>query len=121
MAGRESGTAFNSMLAQVHIVSDFAIIFWRDISPTSLTSLCFLFQVLQKPTNDKKQGLVAASRKVADCLGALVKSAEALKGKNGERMLVVLFSFFVMLFQLLSKQIIFPCQVLSGSIRKIQM
>lgn len=41
----------------------------------------FSSQVLQKPTNDKKQGLVAASRKVADCLGGLVKSAEALKGR----------------------------------------
>lgn len=57
---------------------------------TGVTSLYLLFQVLQKPTSDKKQGLVAASRKVADCLGALVKSAEALKGKNEERMLVVL-------------------------------
>ena len=79
------------MLAQVHIVSVLAFILLHDIVyrrchrfTTGVTSLYLLFQVLQKPTNDKKQGLVAASRKVADCLGALVKSAEALKGKNGE-------------------------------------
>ena len=49
-------------------------------SPMSHLYVVLFFQVLQKPTPDKKQGLVAASRKVADCLGALVKSAEALKG-----------------------------------------
>ena len=81
IAGRECGSAYANMVELVINVSSTARTFAVSLQGNSLMTVPFRVpQVVQKPTNDKKQKLSAMSKTVADSVGNLVKRAEALKG-----------------------------------------